>query len=344
MRNLAEQKRVFNAVLFSNFTAFFGLIFIVLFFLFHLFPVASLMGFNILPYSSASAGAFKKGDLVLYLATPPEETEGKLFSYYTEGLNAKGKPIKIKHTMFYAGSYEQDVSEEVNGESVTVTKTIHMVKNSPDGTVSYLNEDDIFGEGWSAFRVAYIGYGAIYLNYTIYVSIFALIAFIIILTLPSTAFVLHRAAYATDLGFWKLSLMLPIVGVFIALSLRKRYNVLATPFPEGIDPRDLNRENYYIITELRHFFKKGKFLFVKGHDCYKVYIPSNSKRILFATVLQINKHIQVLIHTDLKRPDGRIDRSNFINIYNAVELPDIKKEIVRIFRTYFKPRLPKSYY
>ena len=340
MRNLAEQKRVFSAVLFSNLIAFIWVVLFAGFFLFNLFPIAELTGINLLPYTSESAGVYKKGDLVLYTSKMSEAPEGKLFSYYTEALNEKGKPVKIKHTMIYAGLYEQEeTAEDEDGETVTLTKKIYMVKTSADSAVSYVHEDTIVGEGWSVFRLPYVGYAAIYLNYNIYVSIFSLIAITLAMFLPTAAVVIHRAAFATDLGFWKLFFILPPGFVFLALAYRKKYNVLATPFAEGIDARDLNKENYYIVTELRHFFKKGKFQVVKGHDCYKVYIPSMSKRKLFATVMQVNKHIQVLIHTDLKRPDGRIDRSNFINIFNAVELPDVKKEIVRLYREHYKPTI-----
>jgi len=344
MRNLAEQKRVFTAVLLRSFMAFFWIIIVVLFFLFNMIPVASITGYKILPYSSTeAAGSYKKGDLIIYTPTLPAAPEGTLFSYYTEGQNAEGKSVKITHNMIYAGSYQQEETIEVNGESVTATKTHYIVKASQNGSVSYVHEDEIFGEGWSVFRLGYVGYAAIYLNYSLLISIFSLIALSILFFLPSI-FVMKRAVYATDLDFWHLILMLPLFEVLIVLSYRKRYNVLASPFAEGIDTTNMKKENYYIISELRHFFKKGKFQFVKGHDCYKVYIPIESKRVLFATVLMVNKHIQVLIHTDMKRWDGRIERSNFINIYNAVELPDIKKEIVRIFRENVKPKLPQTNY
>lgn len=344
MRNLAEQKRVFSATMFSYLIAFIWVILFFGFFLFNLFPVAGVLGINLLPYTSEAAGVYKKGDLVLYTAKMPEAPEGKLFSYYTEATNEKGKTVKIKHTMLFAGSYEQEETAEVDGETVTLTKKIYLVQQTADGAISYLHEDTVFEEGWAAFRIPFIGYAAMYLNYNIYVSVFSLIAITLAMLLPTAVFVIRRAAFATDLGFRQLVCILPPGFVFFALAYRKKYNVLATPFAEGIDARDLSKENYFIITELRHFFKKGKFQFVKGHDCYKVYIPSTSRRKLFATIMQVNKHIQVLIHTDLKRPDGRIDRSNYINIYNAVELPDIKKEIVRLYREYFKPKTENTMY
>ncbi len=313
MRNLAEQKRVFDAVLFTELMWGLYALLIVLFFLFNLIPAANSIGFSLLPYSSESIGAYSKGDLVLYIKNTAAP-EGKLFSYISEGTDAKGKTIKIIHTALYIDSYETEGGTEENGSAATI-KTIYVLQTS-DGAMSYVSSDEATVIGWSSFRIPYIGYAAIYLNYSLLISILSLI----VLTL----------------------LMVPLPVLLIVK--RRRLNRLPTPFPEGIDARDLNKENYYIITELRHFFKKGKFLFIKGHDCFKVYIPSMPKRRLFATIMQVNKHIQVLIHTDLKRADGRIDRSNFINIFNAAELPDVKKTIVRLYREHFKPKQSRTFY
>lgn len=285
----------------------FAVLFIVIY-LNALFPSATYFSLSDYAYTQAAADNAQYGDLVFY--KKGDLAAGKPFVYTIEALNEKGTPSKLLQTKIFVRSEQ---IEETEGET-TQKITYYVVKTPGEDAESYIaiNADDIIGT--HLFTLPKVGYGIIYLNYNLALSIFSLAA---------------------------LALLLVVLPLLL-IRKRRRLNRLPSPFAEGIDISKLKKEDFYILSELKHFFQKARMNFEKSYDCYKVFVPvGHNKKILFATVVYVNRNIQVLINKDFRRPDDRVDRSGFITIYGAVELPEAKARINSIYKQYFKPRIAK---
>lgn len=311
MRDFSQQRRVFAACMFTLIMwIIFALLFITVYFN-ALFPSTTYFGLSNYAYTEAPVDAAQKGDLVFYKNAPP--TEGKLFVYINQAINEQGRPHKVLQTKIFVRTEQVEETIIVDEEPTTKTTTYYVVTTPGSDTESYvpLAAGDIIGS--HLFTLPKVGYVIMYLNYNLAVSLFSLAIF---------------------------ALLLAVLPVMLILK-RSRLNKLPSPFPEGIDLKKLNKEQFYILSELKHFFQKARMKFEKSYDCYKIFVPIGNRKMLFATIVYVNRTIQVLINHDFARPDGRVDRSGFITIYNAVELPEAKQRINSIYKQHFKPRLQR---
>ncbi|MDD3946906.1 MAG: hypothetical protein PHI19_03615 [Clostridia bacterium] len=309
MRNFSQQKRVLNAFLFTfAMWLVFAILFVLVFFN-ALFPSVPYFGISNFAYTQdAPAGAIQKGDWVFYKKGAPQEDQ--LFTYIINVRNSEGIAKKTLQTKLFVRLEQIEETQTVDEEEVTVTVNYYVVKTPGQEAESYVVMDEAAVVGTYLYKLPKVGYGLIYLNYNLLVSILSIVVLAVLL----------------------------IVMPVLLIVKRKRLNRLPSPFYEGIDLASLSKENYYIYSELKHFFLKARMKFEKGNDCYKVYVPAGySHKILFATIVYTNKTIRVLINRDFKRSDDRLDRSAFITIYNAVELPEVKAKINEIYKQYFKP-------
>lgn len=315
MKNLAQQKRVFNAYLFTlAMWIVFAVLFIALFFN-AFFPSLTYFGLSNFVYTQdAAAGNIQKGDLVFYKKGDP--APDKLLAYYVNVRDSEGIASKAVISKVFVRTEAIEKITEADGEEV-IEEVLYYVVKTPgidDEIYVSLTDEEILGS--YLFAVPKVGYGLIYLNYSLLISI-----------LTASA----------------LALLLVFLPVMLIVK-RRRLNKLPSPFKEGIELAKLSKENYFIYKELEYFFTNARMRFEKGNDCIKVYIPAgNSHKILFATVVHANKTIRVLINRDFKRADSRLDRTAFITIHNAVELPDVKAKINSIYKEFFKPTVQKMH-
>lgn len=315
MKNLAQQKRVFNACLFTlAMWIIFAILFIALFFN-AFFPSLTYFGLSNFVYTQeAAAGDIQKGDLVFYKKGDP--TPDKLLAYYVNVRDSEGIASKAVMSKIFIRTEAIEEITIVDEEEITNEVLYYVIKTpgTEDEIFAKLADNEILGS--YLFSIPKVGYGITYLNYSLLVGILAVAA---------------------------LALLLVFLPVMLIVK-RRRLNKLPSPFKEGIELTKLSKENYYIYKELQHFFTNAHMRFEKGNDCVKIYIPAgNSHKILFATIVHANKTIRVLINRDFKRSDSRLDRTAFITIHNAVELPDVKAKINSIYKEFFKPTVQKMH-
>lgn len=320
MRNMANQKRVFDAHIFVFVMwLLFAVLFIAIYF-YALFPKATYFGISDRPYlQDAPVDKIQKGDLVFYNKNVAEPKEGQLIVYVTKVRDGEGRAKETVKTDIFVRieqieSTQIVIDEDGYEQEVPTTINYYVLKTPGEEGEGYVFLDDSAVLGFSFFSIPKVGYGLMYLNYNLAISLIGLaIAFLLMACMP-----------------------------VLLIVKRVRLNRLPSPFKEGIDLSKLNKENYYIYTELKNFFAEGNMQVEKGNDCLKVYIPvGGGRKVLFATVVHTNKTIKVLINRDFSRPDGRLDRSAFITVYGAAQLPEIKERIIKIYREFFKPDIQK---
>lgn len=118
--------------------------------------------------------------------------------------------------------------------------------------------------------------------------------------------------------------------IFVILGFRRRYWYPSRA--EGLNLDDLNEEQYHIYVALHDFLRKGGFKILPGYDCDNLYIG----KVLFGNITLTRKVLYVNINKDFSRYDGRIDRSGYIAIPHAPDLPRAKERIYSMYKEYFR--------
>lgn len=301
MNNLAEQKRVFNAVF--GVLAFW-LLFVILFFaLFFsgLCPDVALFGYRGVNYvGEDQSGVIETGDLVFckdFHAIDNPLVEGQPAAFYVYTRNSigeiTGKELYIK---VIDNSY-------VNTDHDLICIYFYDL-DGKDLQYAEVPAQNIIGT--AVYGLPYVGYAGAALTATALSGwvFFAILAVVLIL--------------------------LPIFWLMRRVEIYKRIS----PFREGLNTEKFRPETMFIYSKIREFLESGNMTILKGFDCDKVYVFGRQ----FCKIRYYDHALYVLINRRFLRADDRIERAGYIRIQHASEVPYAKERIYSMYKKYFKKK------
>ncbi|MFI3229595.1 MAG: hypothetical protein R3Y23_05475 [Bacillota bacterium] len=130
-----------------------------------------------------------------------------------------------------------------------------------------------------------------------------------------------------------LFLLIVLFTAFPTYLLAKRIRIAKrkSPFKDGLNTVDMNKECLYIYSSLCEFFESGNMTIKKGYDCDDVFI----NRHLFCKITCHKKVISVHINRNFIRYDHTLDRSGYIPIPHVSHLESAKDRINNMYHMFF---------
>lgn len=302
MRNLAEQKKLVNPIIWFIFMAILYVIIIGVLFLNVLDVDFSIAGYRLYDFNEE----VEKVD-------PYDVDDGEI-AFYIE----KGSKVIVKEIAFdelqkndVIAYYEKDAQTVIVHTAIYVEHHTNILTEETNYVMHPLDSTEQFSDTIASERLlgkyvtAIPGIGAV-----------------------STALGANKALmYAAIIGLALIMLGIPLIVFILRLKARR----IGSPFPEGVNVNKLKTENLYIYENIKSFILSSGMTIENGYDCDLIYTGNKLFGVLHCT----NGNMYVNINKNFQRYDNKIDRAGYICIPHAGNIETAKKRINSIYRAYF---------